>query len=126
VVVDGYSTRVDGPLAAQTSYPLHFAGMVHFLTYHVREKRTLGLEEAIRKMTSMPATHFGLKGRGLLRPGAFADVVVFDRERLADVSTVDKPLVYARGVEEVLVNGVQVVASGEHMGHRPGRNLLRG
>ncbi|KUO48811.1 MAG: hypothetical protein APF76_18190 [Desulfitibacter sp. BRH_c19] len=53
--VDGYSTRIDGPLAEQTRYPLHYMGMVHFLTYHVREKKTLRLEEAIRKMTSMPA-----------------------------------------------------------------------
>lgn len=125
LVVDGYSTRIDGPLAAQTSYPLHFAGMVHFLTHHVREKRTLRLEEAIRKMTSMPATHFGLKDRGLLRPGAFADVVVFDWEKLEEVSTVDKPLAYARGIEHVVVNGQMVVESGEHTGRRPGRSLLR-
>ncbi|HEX9016776.1 MAG TPA: amidohydrolase family protein [Chloroflexota bacterium] len=125
LVVDGYSTRTDGPLAAQTSYPLHFAGMVHFLTHHVREKGTLRMEEAIRKMTSMPATHFGLTDRGLLRPGAFADVVVLDWEGLEEVSTVEKPLAYAHGVEHVLVNGAVVVDDGEHTGRRPGKNLLR-
>ena len=123
--VDGVSSRVDGPLAEQTRTPIHFAGMTHFLTYHVREKHTLRLEDAIRKMTSMPATHFGLKDRGLLRPGCFADVVVFDFEKLDDVSTLENPITYVRGVEQVLVNGVSVVADGNHTGARPGRNLLR-
>ncbi|MGE5618697.1 MAG: N-acyl-D-amino-acid deacylase family protein [Sphingomonadaceae bacterium] len=125
LVVDGYSTTAEGPLAEQTRFPLHYMGMVHFLTHHVREKRTLRLEEAIRKMTSMPATHFGLRDRGLLRPGYFADVVVLDFEKLEDVSTVEQPLAYARGVEHVLVNGVPVISDGEHTGARPGRNLRR-
>lgn len=125
LVVDGYSTKIDGPLAEQTRYPLHYMGMIHFLTYHVREKHTLRMEEAIRKMTSMPATHFGLKDRGLLRPGYFADVVVFDFEGLEEVSTVEQPLAYACGVEHVLVNGVPVISASEHTGARPGLNLLR-
>jgi N-acyl-D-amino-acid deacylase len=125
LVVDGYSTRTDGPLAEQTRYPLHFMGMVHFLTYHVRERKALSLEEAIRKMTSMPANHFGLRDRGVLRAGALADVVVFDYDGLEEVSTVEQPLAYARGVEHVLVNGVPVVDAGRHTGARPGRNLLR-
>jgi N-acyl-D-amino-acid deacylase len=125
LVVDGYSTRIDGPLAQQTRYPLHYMGMIHFLTYHVREKHTLRMDEAIRKMTGMPATHFGLKERGFVRPGYRADLVVFDFEKLEDVSTVEQPLAYARGVEHVLVNGVPVVSEGEHTGARPGLNLLR-
>lgn len=125
LVVDGYSTRVDGPLAEQTRYPLHFMGMVHFLTHHVRASRALPLEEAIRKMTSMPANHFGLRDRGVIRPGGMADVVVFDYAGLEEVSTVEQPLAYARGVEYVFVNGVPVVDGGRHTGARPGRNLLR-
>jgi N-acyl-D-amino-acid deacylase len=125
LVVDGYTTRTDGPLAQATAFPLHFMGMTHFLTHHVRQERTLSLEEAIRKMTSMPATHFRLRDRGLLRPGAYADVVVFDFAALATVATVERPLQYVRGVEHVLVNGVPVVHHGEHTGRRPGRALRR-
>ena len=91
----------------------------------LREKHTLRLEEAIRKMTSMPATHFCLQDRGFVRSGCFADVVVFDLYALDEVSTPENPLAYARGVEHVLVNGTLVVEAGEHTGARPGRNLLR-
>ena len=73
----------------------------------------------------MPATHFGLRDRGLLRPGHFADIVVLDFDALDDVSTVEQPVAYVRGVELVLVNGVPVVDAGEHTNARPGRNLLR-
>ena len=90
-------------------HPLNYAGMVHYLTHHVRERGTLRLEEAIRKMTSLPATRFELPGRGLLRPGGYADVVVFDYAALDDGSTVEQPLAYCRGVEHVLVNGTAVV-----------------
>jgi N-acyl-D-amino-acid deacylase len=123
--VDGYSTRIDGPLAQATAYPLHFMGMIHFITHHVRTLKTLRLEEAIRKMTSMPATHFRLKDRGLARKGMRADLVVFDYENLDDVSTVEQPLAYVKGVEQVFVNGIQVIQNAEHTGTRPGKNLLR-
>lgn len=126
LVVDGYSTRIDGDLAEQTRYPLHFMGMTHFITHHVREKKTLTLEEAIRKMTSMPAGHFGLRRRGLLKEGYQGDLVVFDYDSLEEASTVERPLAYVRGVEHVIVNGVQVISEGNHTGARPGRNLLRG
>ncbi len=122
---DTWSSRVDGPLSEVTRFPLPFAGHVHFLTHHVRERGTLRLEDAIRKMTSMPATHFGLRDRGLLRAGHAADVVVFDFGALEDGSTMDEPLAYARGVEEVIVNGALVVDGGEHTGERPGRILRR-
>jgi N-acyl-D-amino-acid deacylase len=118
---DTMTTTVDGPLSRQTRHPLHFAGHVHFLTHHVRERATLTLERAVRKMTSLVADRFGLAGRGRLEAGAFADVVVFDFDRLADVSTVSRPLAYATGVEHVLVNGTAVIADGEHTGTRPGR-----
>jgi N-acyl-D-amino-acid deacylase len=85
----------------------------------------LRLEDAIRKMTSMPAHHFGLHDRGLLRPGYKADVVVFDYANLAGTSTLEQPLSYARGVEHVLVNGASVVQESEHTGARPGRHLHR-
>jgi N-acyl-D-amino-acid deacylase len=125
LAVDGWTSRIDGPLAERSRHPLNYAGMVHYLTHHVRERHTLRLEEAIRKMTSLPATRFELNGRGLLRPSAFADVVVFDYDALDDGSTIERPHAYCRGVEHVLVNGVAVVDGGEHTGVRPGRTLRR-
>ena len=125
LTVDGFTSRIDGPLAEASRHPICFAGMTHYLTHHVREMKTLTLEEAVRKMTSMPANHHGFHDRGLLRPGFKADVQVFDFAALDDGSTVKYPLVYAKGVEHVLVNGVPVIAGGQHTGARPGRNLLR-
>lgn len=124
--VDSFSSRVDGPLGERTRHPLSFAGMLHYLVYHVREKGTLTLEEAIRKMTSQPADHHGLAGRGRIGPGAFADVVVFDFDALEEVSTLERPVAYSRGIEHVLVNGAFVLDAGDHTGRRPGRNLARG
>lgn len=91
----------------------------------IARNKTLHLEEAIRKMTRMPAAHFGLRDRGVLRKGAFADVVVFDYENLENGATDDQPLAYARGVEQVIVNGQLVIRNAEPTGERPGRNLLR-
>ncbi len=76
--VDTFTVQDTGPLSEIMRHPLGFAGHVHYLTHHVRERGTLRLEEAIRKMTSMPAAHFGLWDRGLLRAGYSADVVVLD------------------------------------------------
>jgi N-acyl-D-amino-acid deacylase len=124
LAVDGFSSKVDESWGNPLAHPINYAGMTHYLTYHVREKGNLRLEEAIRKMTSMPATHFQLRDRGLLRRGYFADVVVFDFGELDDVSSVEEPVAYVQGVEHVLVNGEPVVDGGEHTGGRPGRNLL--
>jgi N-acyl-D-amino-acid deacylase len=121
--VDAATSAAEGPLADRYVHPLPFAGMVHYLTYWVREKHVLRLEDAIRKMTSMPAARFGLEGRGLLRPGAYADVVVLDYDKLEDVATPQNPVAYCKGVEQVLVNGVLVVDAGAHTGARPGRSL---
>jgi len=123
--VDGFSSAIDPGFDIPTAHPIHYAGMVHYLTHYVREKGILRLEEAIRKMTSMPATHLSLRLRGLLRPGYYADVVVLDLRALQDVSTVERPEAYVRGVEYVLVNGVPVVDGGSHTGARPGHHLLR-
>lgn len=122
---DTFSSRIDGPLADVIQHPLPFAGHVHFLTHHARSKHTLTMEDAIRKLSSMPATQYRLRRRGMLRPGNFADVVVFDYEALDDVSTLQSPLHYVRGVEHVFVNGIQVVKSEQHTGAQPGRILRR-
>lgn len=122
---DMVSSDLESPLREKLPFKASYAGMIHFLTHHVRRNKTLHLEEAIRKMTSMPAAHFGLRDRGVLRKGAFADVVVFDYENLENGATDDQPLAYARGVEQVIVNGQLVISNAEPTGERPGRNLLR-
>lgn len=125
LTADTWSSRIDGPLAEQTRHSICFAGHVHFLTHHTRTLGTLGLEYTIRKMTSMPANHYRVRDRGLLRPGAFADVVVFDYDGLDDVSTLEHPTAYARGIEHVFINGTHVLVDGGHTARRPGRQLLR-
>jgi N-acyl-D-amino-acid deacylase len=121
--VDASTVSLEGPMRNNYLHPLPFCGMIHYITHWVREKGVLRLEDAIRKMTGMCATRFGLRDRGQIRPGAYADVVVFDYDELDDVSTVEQPLAYCKGVEYVLVNGQVVIDDGEHTGARPGRNL---
>jgi N-acyl-D-amino-acid deacylase len=122
---DIVSSDLDSPLRDKLPFKASYAGMIHFLTYHARQKNNLRLEDAVRKMTSMPATHFGLRERGLLRKGYYADVVVLDYDELDDGATDSQPFAYARGVEHVIVNGRLVIDQSEHTGVRPGRNLLR-
>jgi N-acyl-D-amino-acid deacylase len=123
---DTFSSRIDGPLADVLLHPIPYGGHVYFLTHYVRESGILRLEEAIRKLTSMPAARYGLHDRGVLRRGAAADVVVFDYGRLETTSTLEQPLAYAKGVEWVFVNGVAAVAAGERRPVRSGRVIRRG
>jgi len=123
--VDGYASALGAGLDGISAHPVCFAGHTHYLTRHVGELGTLPLEEAIRKMTSMPAEHFRLRDRGRIAAGYAADLVVLDLERLSDGSTLAQPLAYARGVDEVFVNGAAVVSAGEHTGARPGAHLAR-
>ncbi len=115
LAVDGFSSIVGDPAFTDPfAHPINYAGILHYLTYHVREKHTLRMEEAIRKMTSMAATHFGLRGRGMVQAGYYADLVVFDFNALDDVSTLEKPAAYVRGVEHVLrVDDAQAPVAGE-------------
>jgi N-acyl-D-amino-acid deacylase len=91
----------------------------------VREERIVSLEEAIRRMTSLPARKLGLRDRGLLQPGHLADVVVFDPATIADTATFADPHRYPDGIRWVLVNGQPVIAAGQHTGARPGRVVGR-
>ena len=122
---DIISSDLDSPLRDTLPFKASYAGMIQFLTCHVRQRKTLRLEDAVRKMTSMPATHFGLRDRGLLHKGYFADVVVLDYANLDDGATDSQPFAYAKGVEHVIVNGTMVIDYSEHTGERPGRSLLR-
>jgi N-acyl-D-amino-acid deacylase len=102
-------------------HPRSFGTNPRVLGKYTREEKVLGLEDAVRKMTSLPAQVLGLKDRGLLREGYWADVVVFDADRVADMATYEDPKQYPKGIDYVLVNGAIVIDDGHHTGARPGR-----
>jgi len=104
-------------------HPRSYGTFVRVLGVYVREKGVLGLEEAVRRMTSLPAARLGLPDRGLLRAGMKADVTAFDPEAVRDTATFEQPHQYAAGVDLVLVNGVAVFEAGRLTGDRPGRVL---
>ena len=105
--------------------PLAFSGHVHYLSVHVRQRGTLILEEMVRKMTSLPASRFGLRGRGRIEKGYYADLVVFDPGTVSSGSSFDQPAVYPVGVRAVIVNGKVTVENGQHSGALAGRVLRR-
>ena len=107
-------------------HPRSYGTFARVLAVYVRERNTLTLEDAVRKMTSFPAQRLGLLDRGLLRPGMKADIVVFDPARVRDAATFEKPHQYAEGFSNIIVNG-QVVFDGQAMtSARPGKVLYRG
>jgi N-acyl-D-amino-acid deacylase len=106
-------------------HPRGFGNNARVLARYVRERGLLSLEEAVRRMTSLPAQTFHLWDRGLLRPGMAADLVVFDPLRVADLATFEQPRQFSRGFDVVLVNGVVTIDAGRHTGARAGR-VLRG
>ena len=107
-------------------HPRAYGTNARVLGRYVREKGTLRLEEAVRRMTSLPAQRFGLADRGLLRPGSWADLAVFDAATVADRATYQAPHAPSHGFRYVLVNGAVVVEEGRHTGARPGHVLARG
>jgi N-acyl-D-amino-acid deacylase len=123
---DAASMAPEGVFLKSATHPRAYGNFARLLGKYVRDEKVLPLEEAIRKLTSLPASNLGLKDRGELRPGAFADVVVFDPARIADRATYETPHQYAVGVQHVLVNGTPVLKDGEHTGAMPGRALRRG
>jgi N-acyl-D-amino-acid deacylase len=104
-------------------HPRGYGNNVRVLGEYVRKRHVIAIEEAIRKMTSLPAEHFKFAGRGLVKPGYAADITIFDLQSVGDTATFEKPHAFAAGVPYVLVNGVVVVRNGEHTGARPGQVL---
>lgn len=107
-------------------HPRGYGNTVRVLGEYVRERKVLPLEDAVRKMTSLPAAHFGFEGRGVIRVGAAADLVVFDPATVRDQATYAAPHAFASGVPHVLVNGQFVVRDGRTTSARPGQVLRRG
>ncbi|MGH9855216.1 MAG: amidohydrolase family protein, partial [Blastocatellia bacterium] len=111
--------------SASIPHPRGFGNNARVLGVYVREKRLVGLEEAIRKMSSLPAQTFNLWDRGLLRPGMAADIVIFDEKTVADRATFEQPKQYAVGIDCVIVNGQVVIEKGSHNGAKSGKMLRR-
>jgi dihydroorotase/N-acyl-D-amino-acid deacylase len=122
---DSGAKAEDGPLSESKSHPRAWGTFPRILGKYVRDEKLLTLEEAIRKMTSRPASRVGLLDRGVLRPGMFADITVFDPATIRDVSTFEDPTHYSVGVKHVFVNGKAVVANGAITAERPGRPLRK-
>jgi len=122
---DADAEGVDGVFLQSSTHPRAFGNFARVYARYVRDEKLLSVSEAVRKMTSLPASNLGIARRGLLRPDYFADVVVFDPATIQDHATFEKPRQLATGVSEVFVNGVQVVRDGQHTGAKPGRVIHR-
>jgi len=104
-------------------HPRGYGTNARVLAKYVREEKVISLEEAIRRMTSLPAQKFQLKDRGLLKEGMAADIVIFDEKEVKDVSTFEKPHAYSKGFHYVIVNGILTVDNEKHLGIRAGKAL---
>ncbi len=120
---DAASMAAEGAFLKSSTHPRAYGCFARLLGKYVREEKVISLSEAIRRLTSVPATTLELARRGLLKKGYFADVVVFDPQTIADKATFENPHQYAVGVKHVFVNGVQTLKDGEHTNAKPGRAL---
>ncbi len=122
---DAGSLRPEGAFLKSNPHPRAYGNFARLLGRYVREQGVIPLEEAVRRLTSLPASNLGLERRGFLTPGYFADIVVLDPGQIRDHATFEAPHQYSTGVLHVFVNGTQVLRDGEHTGARPGR-VVRG
>ena len=122
---DAASMAPEGPFLKSNPHPRAYGTFARLLGRYVRDEKVLTLADAVRRLTSLPAETLHLDRRGALRPGYFADVVVFDPAKVQDHATFDRPHQYSTGVRDVFVNGEAVLRDGEHTGAKPGR-VVRG
>lgn len=122
---DAESPATEGVFLKSNTHPRAYGNVARLLGKYVRDEQVIPLEEAIRKLTSLPASNLKIRQRGTLAPGYFADVVVFDPQRIQDHATFENPHQYSTGMVHVFVNGSQVLKDGAHTGARPGR-VVRG
>ena len=118
---DAGSLAPEEPFTLSQPHPRAYGNFARLLGKYVRDEKVIPLEAAIHRLTGLPATNLELEGRGFLREGMFADVVIFDPATIADRATFEQPHQYAVGVHHVFVNGTQVLKDGEHTGATPGR-----
>jgi N-acyl-D-amino-acid deacylase len=120
---DEASQAPEGVFLKSNPHPRAYGNFARVLGKYARDEKVLTLPEAVRRLSTLPATNLGLDHRGFIQEGMFADVVVFDPATIGDRATFDKPHQYAVGMKHVFVNGVQVLKDGEHTGAKPGRAL---
>jgi N-acyl-D-amino-acid deacylase len=122
---DAEASAPEGVFLNSSTHPRAYGNFARLLGRYVRDEKLITLSEAIRRLTSLPAKNLKLRERGALRPGFFADIVIFDPATIADKATYAKPLQYSVGVSDVLINGTPVLRGGEPTGAKPGR-VVRG
>lgn len=122
---DGWMHAPFGPLGAGKPHPRCYGAFPRYVKRYVNEERVLTLEEAVRRMTSMPAARMGIQDRGLLVEGMKADITVFNPDSISDQSTFENPHVYPYGIEYVMVNGEMTVSKREHTGALNGKILKK-
>ena len=122
---DAGSYATEGVFLNTSTHPRAYGNFARLLGRYVRDEQVVSVEEAVRKLTSLPAENLRIRDRGRLAEGYFADIVVFDPETIQDHATYEDPHQYATGVAHVWVNGTQVLRDGEHTGATPGR-VVRG
>jgi N-acyl-D-amino-acid deacylase len=122
---DAGSLAPEGVFLKSSTHPRAYGNFARLLGKYVRDEKVITLQEAIRRLTSLPASNLKLDRRGMLKTGYFADIAIFDPAKIQDYATFEKPHQYSTGMIHVFVNGVQVLKDGEHTGAKPGR-VVRG
>jgi N-acyl-D-amino-acid deacylase len=122
---DAAASAPEGVFLKSSCHPREFGNVAKLLGQYVRDEKLIPLEEAVRRLTSLPAANLGIAERGALQPGYFADVVVFDPATIRANATFENPRQYATGIVHVFVNGQQILKDGEHTGAKPGRAVLK-
>ncbi|HTE30517.1 MAG TPA: D-aminoacylase [Chryseolinea sp.] len=122
---DAESSAPEGVFLKSSTHPRAYGNFARLLSKYVRDEHVITLQEAIRRLTSLPASNMHIKKRGSLQPGFHADIVMFDPQKIQDHATFEKPHQYATGMMYVIVNGTVVLDKGEHTGATPGR-VVRG
>lgn len=122
---DARSLATEGVFIKTNTHPRAYGNFARLLGKYVRDEKVITLQEAVRKLTSLPASNLKIKKRGLLQTGYYADLAIFDPATIRDNATFEKPHQYSTGMVHVFVNGVQVLNKGEHTGARPGK-VVRG
>lgn len=122
---DAESSAPEGVFLKSSTHPRAYGNVARFLGHYVRERKLMSLQEAVHRLTGLPAKNWKLRDRGCLAPGCHADVVIFDPATVGAHSSYAAPMQYATGVSDVFVNGVQVLRDGEHTGAMPGQ-VVRG
>lgn len=122
---DAEASAPEGVFLKSSTHSRAYGNVARLLGHYVRDEKLMSLQEAIYRLTRLPASNWKLKDRGCLEPGCYADLVIFEPAKIMDVATFDKPQQFATGVSNVWVNGIEVLQNGEPTGKLPGQ-VVRG